>query len=81
MIGTTELESLRPHLQGKIEEVLEKAIANGKVSRDGVQFPPLKTSKPERDGSSRLDFHTDDADYEGYCKRSVSVVYVRANLE
>ncbi|KAL8851309.1 MAG: hypothetical protein Q9221_003754 [Calogaya cf. arnoldii] len=34
VIGTTELESLRPHLQGKIEEVLERAIANGKVTQD-----------------------------------------------
>ncbi|KAI4217027.1 MAG: hypothetical protein LQ349_009069, partial [Xanthoria aureola] len=34
VIGTTELESLRPHLQGKIEEVLEKAIVNGKVTQD-----------------------------------------------
>ena len=40
MIGTTELEALRPHLQRKIEEVLEESIAaKGKVSGDGLLSP------------------------------------------
>ncbi|KAI4267854.1 MAG: hypothetical protein LQ337_008154 [Flavoplaca oasis] len=50
VIGTTELESLRPHLQGKIEQVLEKAIANGKVSRDG--WTSIQTTPTMRDTAS-----------------------------
>ncbi|KAL8757875.1 MAG: hypothetical protein Q9199_001883, partial [Rusavskia elegans] len=38
VIGTTELESLRPHLQGKIEGILERAIANGKINQDGMNL-------------------------------------------
>ncbi|KAI4224898.1 MAG: hypothetical protein L6R36_004324 [Xanthoria steineri] len=50
VIGTTELESLRPHLQGKIEEGLEKAIANGKVTQDG--WTSIETTPTMRDTAS-----------------------------
>ncbi|KAL8637700.1 MAG: hypothetical protein Q9226_009093, partial [Calogaya cf. arnoldii] len=45
VIGTTELESLRPHLQVKIEEVLERAIANGKVTQDAENAKFLASLK------------------------------------
>ncbi|KAL9628379.1 MAG: hypothetical protein Q9204_005924, partial [Flavoplaca sp. TL-2023a] len=50
VIGTTELESLQPHLQGKIEEVLEKAIADGKVTQDG--WTSIQTTPAMRDTAS-----------------------------
>ncbi|KAL8929170.1 MAG: hypothetical protein Q9172_000606 [Xanthocarpia lactea] len=36
VIGTTELQQLQPHLQGKIVEVLEQAIRNGMAVGNGM---------------------------------------------
>ncbi|KAL8993989.1 MAG: hypothetical protein Q9169_005935 [Polycauliona sp. 2 TL-2023] len=50
VIGTTELESLRPHLQTKMVEVLERAIATGRHTPDG--WTSIETTPTMRDTAS-----------------------------